>query len=156
MQKRIWLDYNRNLVQRGSLCFLIDPKLGESIKTYKKVSSGGRPTEYNDAFIQVLAASPPLHLRFRFGSASLLLKKKNKSIRSFKIYLHKNLYTPRKTSLQGLFDYIQSVFPYGFCSFIPPLNLAISSIALSLSLPSTLYRPFLGGGLSPLFLISVS
>jgi len=56
MQKRIWLDYNRNLVQRGSLCFLIHPKLGESIKTYKKVSSEGRPTEYSDAFIQVLAA----------------------------------------------------------------------------------------------------
>jgi len=49
MQKRIWLKYNRNLVQRRSLYFLIDPKLCESIKTHKKVSSGGRPTEYSDA-----------------------------------------------------------------------------------------------------------
>gem|GEM_PF-3229703 len=51
MQKRIWRKYNGNLVQRGSLFFLIDPKLRESTKTLKKVSSGGSLTEYRDAFI---------------------------------------------------------------------------------------------------------
>jgi len=55
MQKHIWPEYNRNLVQSGSLCFLIDPKLCESIKKHKKVSSGGRRTEHSDALIQMLA-----------------------------------------------------------------------------------------------------
>lgn len=54
MQKRIWKKYNRDLVQRGSVTFLIDKKTFLSIKKFKRSSTGGRPIEYPKALIEFL------------------------------------------------------------------------------------------------------
>lgn len=52
MQKRNWPKYNKELVQRGSLTFLIDLKsLNINIKNLKKF---GRPLEFSDQFITML------------------------------------------------------------------------------------------------------
>jgi hypothetical protein len=48
--KRNWSEYNKSLVQRGSLSFLIDPKL---LKTTKK-NRCGRPRIFSDALISAL------------------------------------------------------------------------------------------------------
>jgi len=49
-RKRNWQEYNRQLVQRGSLSFLIDQKL---LKTSKK-NTLGRPRVFSDAVISAL------------------------------------------------------------------------------------------------------
>jgi IS5 family transposase len=50
MQKRTWTEYNRDLVQRGSLTFLIDPKI------FKPQTSNnfGRPKIFSDSLILML------------------------------------------------------------------------------------------------------
>jgi hypothetical protein len=52
MRKRNWREYNKQLVQRGSITFLIDPKLlkEERVKSKKP----GRPLEYSDSLIIML------------------------------------------------------------------------------------------------------
>ncbi|MBS0623189.1 MAG: transposase [Verrucomicrobia bacterium] len=50
MRNRNRADYNRQLVQRGSLTFLVDPKMLHT----KKCKSRGRPTEFSDALIVML------------------------------------------------------------------------------------------------------
>lgn len=52
MRKRNWREYNKQLVQRGSITFLIDPKLlkEESVKRKKP----GRPLQYSDSLIIML------------------------------------------------------------------------------------------------------
>lgn len=54
MRKRNWREYNKVLVQRGSLTFLIDPKVMKTLiaKTQKK--RAGRPLEFSDQLIEVL------------------------------------------------------------------------------------------------------
>jgi IS5 family transposase len=53
MRARNWRQYNKALVQRGSLSFLIDPK---SMKTLvpKDKKGRGRPLEFSDQFIEML------------------------------------------------------------------------------------------------------
>jgi hypothetical protein len=50
LRKRNWRCYNKELVQRGSLLFLIDPKL---LKNPKKQGLG-RPQMFSDALISAL------------------------------------------------------------------------------------------------------
>ncbi len=52
MQKRIWSKYNRELVERGSVTFLIDKKVFKSIKNFKSRSTGGRPQQFPKALIE--------------------------------------------------------------------------------------------------------
>jgi len=49
--KRNWHKYNRNLVQRGSLTFFIDPK---ALKTRPQKKKKGRPQQFTSALIQLL------------------------------------------------------------------------------------------------------
>ena len=53
MRKRNWKEYNRALVQRGSLTFLIDPKSLQTI-TPKRTKQKGRPQEFPLGLIEVL------------------------------------------------------------------------------------------------------
>ena len=50
MRNRNWAEYNKQLVQRGSVTFLIDPKILQT----KKSKHRGRPTEFSDALIIML------------------------------------------------------------------------------------------------------
>ena len=51
MRKRNWKQYNKQLIQRGSLTFLIDPKLFKRQKTNKRI---GRPQEFSRELIVML------------------------------------------------------------------------------------------------------
>lgn len=53
MRKRNWHQYNKNLVQRGSLSFLIDPKCLRYLKP-KKRKGPGRPQAFSDQLILIL------------------------------------------------------------------------------------------------------
>lgn len=53
MRKRNWRKYNKDLVQRGSLTFLVDPKVLTS-RTTKKTGRKGRPLEFSDQLIVML------------------------------------------------------------------------------------------------------
>ncbi len=52
MRKRNWKEYNKQLIQRGSLTFLIDPKLLSSNPHHQR--KNGRPKEFSDPFITML------------------------------------------------------------------------------------------------------
>jgi len=54
MRKRNWRQYNKALVQRGSLTFLIDPKVIKSLSLNTNHRSRGRPLEFSDQFIELL------------------------------------------------------------------------------------------------------
>ena len=53
MRKRNWRQYNRSLVQRGSLTFLVDPKCLKKLKP-KKRKGRGRPLAFSDQLILML------------------------------------------------------------------------------------------------------
>jgi hypothetical protein len=53
MRERNWSYYNKQLVQRGSLTFLIDPKLFKSLSAPKKRQKG-RPVEFSHSLILLL------------------------------------------------------------------------------------------------------
>jgi transposase len=53
MRKRNWREYNKKLVQRGSLTFLIDPKCLKHLKL-KKRKGPGRPQAFSDQLILIL------------------------------------------------------------------------------------------------------
>lgn len=53
MRKRNWCQYNKALVQRGSLSFVIDPKYLKQLKP-KKHKGRGRPLAFSDALILML------------------------------------------------------------------------------------------------------
>lgn len=52
MRKRNWKQYNKELVQRGSLTFLIDPNILNT--NPKKCQKNGRPQEFSDPLITML------------------------------------------------------------------------------------------------------
>ena len=54
MRKRNWHEYNRRLVERGSLTFLIDPKVFKTLNLGKS-KSAGRPMIFSDKVIEILA-----------------------------------------------------------------------------------------------------
>jgi hypothetical protein len=71
MRKRNWKEYNRELVQRGSLTFLIDPKLLNSKpKRYRK---NGRPQEFSDQFITLLMMVK-IHFRLTYRALEGFMK----------------------------------------------------------------------------------
>jgi IS5 family transposase len=51
MQKRIWKNYNRQLVERGSITFYIDEKC---IETTSSATGRGRPQQFSNPLIQAL------------------------------------------------------------------------------------------------------
>lgn len=53
MRKRNWRQYNKSLIQRGSLTFLIDPQ-SMKILVPKAKKGRGRPLEFSDQFIEML------------------------------------------------------------------------------------------------------
>ena len=62
MQRRNWKEYNQELIQRGSLTFLIDLEI---FKT-KKVKTLGRPRLFSDALILMLMMTKMhYHLAYR-------------------------------------------------------------------------------------------
>lgn len=71
MRKRNWRQYNKSLVQRGSLNFLVDPK---SRKTFisKANKSRGRPLEFSDQFIEMLLMIK-IHFRLPYGQKQMKL-----------------------------------------------------------------------------------
>lgn len=54
MRKRNWREYNKILVQRGSLTFLIDPKIMKSLIPKAQKKRVGRPLEFSDQMIELL------------------------------------------------------------------------------------------------------
>lgn len=54
MRKRNWREYNKKLVQRGSLTFLIDPKVVKTLKVKAQKRKKGRPLEFSDQLILML------------------------------------------------------------------------------------------------------
>ena len=71
MRKRNWQEYNRQLIQRGSLTFLTDPKILK-IKT-KSPKTNGRPQEYSDPFI-VMIMMVKIHFRLTYRSLEGFMK----------------------------------------------------------------------------------
>ena len=54
MRNRNWRDYNKKLVQRGSLTFLIDPKVMKTLELKAQKKRKGRPLEFSDPLILLL------------------------------------------------------------------------------------------------------
>ena len=54
MRKRNWREYNKKLVQRGSLTFLIDPKVMKTLSPQVQRKRKGRPLEFSDQLILLL------------------------------------------------------------------------------------------------------
>ena len=63
MRKRNWKEYNRQLVQRGSLTFLIDPKLLDRKPSGKR--KNGRPQEFSDQLI-IMLLMMKIHFRLSY------------------------------------------------------------------------------------------
>ena len=57
MRKRNWREYNKKLVQRGSLTFLIDPKVVKTLSPKAQKKRKGRPLEFSDQLILLLLMS---------------------------------------------------------------------------------------------------
>jgi len=68
MRKRNWRQYNRHLVQQGSISFFIDPKLLKAIEKSKKSKKRGRPIQYANSIIQMLLM---LKIRYRLAYRAL-------------------------------------------------------------------------------------
>jgi hypothetical protein len=71
MLKRNWKEYNRQLVQRGSLTFLIDPKILNS--KLKNLGKNGRPQEFSDPFI-IMVMMVKVHFRLTYRSLEGFMK----------------------------------------------------------------------------------
>ena len=54
MRKRNWRQYNKSLVQRGSITFLIDPKVMKTLGVRPQKKKKGRPLEFSDQLILML------------------------------------------------------------------------------------------------------
>lgn len=54
MRKRNWRQYNKALVQRGSLTFLIDPKIAKNFMPKPQKKKKGRPLMFADQLILIL------------------------------------------------------------------------------------------------------
>jgi Transposase DDE domain len=54
MRKRNWREYNKRLVQRGSLTFLIDSKVMKTLTPRVQKKTKGRPLEFSDQLILIL------------------------------------------------------------------------------------------------------
>jgi len=54
MRCRIWSQYNKELVQRGSITFFVDEKSLKAIRNFRPKSTGGRPQEFPLVLIQLM------------------------------------------------------------------------------------------------------
>ncbi len=68
MRKRNWRQYNKHLVQQGSVSFFIDPKVFKSMGETSKSKRRGRPIQFSEALIQMLLM---LKIRFRLPYRAL-------------------------------------------------------------------------------------
>lgn len=88
MRKRNWQQYNKHLVEQGSLSFLIDPKVFRGIQGKRRKKKRGRPKEFSDLIIQMLLM---IKIRFRLpyraleGFAQSLFKERHFSIPSYSL-----------------------------------------------------------------------
>ena len=71
MRKRNWKEYNRQLIQRGSLTFLIGPKIINS--KAKRSRKNGRPQEFSLPFITMLLMVK-IHFRLTYRSLEGFMK----------------------------------------------------------------------------------
>lgn len=71
MRKRNWSEYTKQLIQRGSLTFLIDPKVLNS--KVKNSGKNGRPQEFSDPFI-VMIMMVKIHFRLTYRSLEGFMK----------------------------------------------------------------------------------
>jgi hypothetical protein len=71
MRKRNWKEYNRQLVQRGSLTFFIDHKILNA--KLKRSGKNGRPQEFSDPFI-VMVMMVKIHFRLTYRSLEGFMK----------------------------------------------------------------------------------
>lgn len=71
MRKRNWKEYNKELIQRGSLTFLIDPKLLNSKN--KASQNNGRPQVFSDQFI-VMLLMVKIHFRLTYRALEGFMK----------------------------------------------------------------------------------
>lgn len=55
MRERTWSEYNKKLIQRGSLTFLIHPKIFKELKVSRFRGRAGRPKEYSNRLIELLS-----------------------------------------------------------------------------------------------------
>ena len=86
MQKRNWKAYNNQLIQRGSLTFLLDPKV---FKT-KKIKTFGRPQSFSDSLIIMLMMTKiHYHLSYRalqgFANSFISLVKQNTCVPTYSL-----------------------------------------------------------------------
>ena len=65
MGQRHWKDYNKQLIARGSITFLIDPKVFKNNCLRKKRKRRGRPMEFCDSLMTVLLMTK-IHYRLAY------------------------------------------------------------------------------------------
>jgi hypothetical protein len=88
MQKRNWRQYNKDLVQQGSLSFFIDPKVFKTMQMGQRSKGRGRPMQFSDVLIQMLLM---IKIRFRLpyraveGFAKSLFEEKDLSMPSYSL-----------------------------------------------------------------------
>lgn len=68
MRNRNWRQYNKHLVQQGSISFLIDPKIFKSMQKNQRLKGRGRPIQFSDALIEMLLM---IKIRFRLPYRAL-------------------------------------------------------------------------------------
>lgn len=71
MRKRNWKEYNKQLIQRGSLTFLIDPKLLNNKQMH--LGKNGRPQEFTDQLITMLMMVK-IHFRLAYRALEGFMK----------------------------------------------------------------------------------
>ena len=110
MRKRNWQQYNKQLVQRGSLTFLIDPKLYKSEKTKHIRKRRGRPQKFSDPLI-IMLMMVKIHYRLPyralegFVKSVVALGKKFGSIPTY------SLICKRARTLKGVLPRLSSRHP---------------------------------------------
>ena len=68
MRKRKWSEYNKHLVQQGSISFLIDSKFFRAMHKSRPSKGPGRPLLFSDKLIEMLVI---LKIRFRLAYRAL-------------------------------------------------------------------------------------
>lgn len=109
MRKRNWRQYNKHLVQQGSISFFIDPKVFKAIGKTSLSKKRGRPTQFSDALIEMLLM---LKIRFRLpyraleGFAKSLFQNQEFSIPTYSLICKRvarlKLVLPKLSAAQAL------------------------------------------------------
>lgn len=67
MRERNWQQYNKQLIQRGSLTFLINPKMFKALSKPPKSKGRGRPIQYSQSVIELLL-TVKVHFKLTYRS----------------------------------------------------------------------------------------